>query len=281
MFSFKSGWARKSGIVLPNRPLSIHDPVPLGIDEYGTPIATTLVERSLIAGGEPGSGKSTAIQLTIAFTALCLDVTRFYFFDAKQVELGAWKHLATESIGVEIQKGIEVLSALQAEMNETYSHLLDSGLRKLPRGTAGYTVVVVDELAAYTSVYGDPKQQKAFSTLLRDVVSRGRAAGIVVIAATQRPSSDVVPTSLRDLFGYRWAFRCTTEASSDIILGEGWSRRGWNAAEISPDDSARGIGLLRAEGGVPRRVKAARLRDEEIDAIRDAALDLRGLARAA
>lgn len=68
---------------------------------------------------------------------------------------------------------------------------------------------------------GEAKQQKEFTTLLRDLVARGRAAGIVVVAATQRPSADILPTSLRDLFGYRWAFRCSTDASSDVILGHG------------------------------------------------------------
>ena len=55
-----------------------------------------------------------------------------------------------------------------------------------------------------------------------------------MVAATQRPSSDIIPTSLRDLFGYRWAFRCTTDASSDVILGHGWANRGYTAASIDP-----------------------------------------------
>ena len=42
-----------------------------------------------------------------------------------------------------------------------------------------------------------------------------------VIAAPQRPSVDIIPRSLRDLFGYRAAFRCTSDGSSDIILAEG------------------------------------------------------------
>ena len=41
--------------------------------------------------------------------------------------------------------------------------------------------------------------------------------------ATQRPSSDIIPTSLRDLFAWRFAGRCTNDASSDIILGHGWA----------------------------------------------------------
>src|SRR5690349_23105758 len=54
---------------------------------------------------------------------------------------------------------------------------------------------------------GDRKQRTEFADRLRDLVARGRAAGIIVLAATQRPSSDVVPTSLRDLFGDRKSTR--------------------------------------------------------------------------
>ena len=88
---------------------------------------------------------------------------------------------------------------------------------------------------------------------------RSAAAGIIVVAATQRPSADIIPTSLRDLFGYRWAFRCTTDASSDVILGHGWANQGYSAAEIDP--TARGVAWLIAEGGIPRRMKAAYLSD--------------------
>jgi S-DNA-T family DNA segregation ATPase FtsK/SpoIIIE len=93
------------------------------------------------------------------------------------------------------------------------------------------------------------------------------------VEATQRPSADIIPTSLRDLFGYRWAFRCSTEASSDTILGHGWANQGYSATEIDPQ--ARGVGWLRAEDGIPRRVKAAYLTDEEIIYLADWAAQAR------
>ena len=88
---------------------------------------------------------------------------------------------------------------------------------------------------------------------------------MIVVAATQRPSADIVPTSLRDLFGYRWAFRCTTGASSDVILGHGWASRGYSAADIDP--TARGVGWLIAEGGIPRRMRSAFLDDHQVRAL--------------
>lgn len=88
---------------------------------------------------------------------------------------------------------------------------------------------------------------------------------MIVVAATQRPSHDIIPTSLRDLFGYRLAFRCTTETSSDIILGHGWHARGVDASTIDPGEP--GVGWLLAEGGVPFRMRCAWLTDDDIAAI--------------
>jgi hypothetical protein len=62
-----------------------------------------------------------------------------------------------------------------------------------------------------------------------------------------QPSADVVPTFLRDLFGFRWALRCSTPQASDTILGSGWASEGYSAAQIDP--TARGVGLLLQEGG--------------------------------
>jgi len=87
-------------------------------------------------------------------------------------------------------------------------------------------------------------------------------AGVIVILATQRPSHQVIDPSMRDLFGYRWAFRCTTDSSSDVVLGHGWASEGYTAASIDP--LARGVGWLLSETGVPRRIKAAYLEDDDI-----------------
>ena len=69
------------------------------------------------------------------------------------------------------------------------------------------------------------------------------------------------------------AFRCTTEISSDIILGHGWAKAGYDASKIAPEDL--GVGWLRAEGGVPVRLKSALLTDAQIYDLVDYAAWLR------
>ena len=78
---------------------------------------------------------------------------------------------------------------------------------------------------------------------------------------------DIIPKSLRDLFGYRAAFRCTSTGSTDIILGDGWSAAGFSATDIAPSNP--GECLLIAEGGMPERIKVSYLTDADIIALAD------------
>ncbi len=222
------------------RSVSIWEPVYLGIDERARPVRVGLAERNLLAAGEPGAGKSVGLNLIVAHAALSLDC-RLILVDGKRVELGLWRRCADAFIGPSITDAIELLKRLQVLMDSRYAELLDTGRRKITRESDQPVVLVVfDELAYFSATVGESKQQKEFVGLVRDLVARGRAAGIIEVAATQRPSADIIPTSLRDLFGYRWAFRCTTDASSDVILGHGWAGEGYTAADIDP--SSRGVG---------------------------------------
>jgi len=160
------------------------------------------------------------------------------------------------------------------EMEQRYGQLLSEGKRKVARGDGvPLHVVVCDELAHYLTT-PDRKERAEFTGLLRDLVSRGRAAGIIVLAATQKPSADVVPTSIRDLFGFRWAMRCSTSQASDTILGSGWASEGYSAADIDP--SCRGVGYLLHEGGIPQRLRSYYLDDSALASISARAEEVRG-----
>lgn len=249
---------------------SLWYPVPVGVDEDGNTVTITLPEHNLLVGGEPGSGKSVAVSQLVAATALD-PTSRLYLLDGKLVELAAWRNAADGFAGTNIDQAITLLRTIQEEMDGRYQQLLEHGLRKIPPG-AGLVVVVVDELAHYLT-WPDKKPRDAFSDTLRDLVSRGRAAGIVVIAATQKPASEVIPTSLRDLFGYRWALRATTPAASDTILGTGWATNGYTSHTIPP--GLRGAGYLLHEAGIPIRLRAHHLDDPTINHLATRAATLR------
>ena len=247
-------------------------PLPLGLADDGKAVSITLPEHNLLIGGEPGSGKSVALSVLVATAALDPRVG-ITLFDGKQVELAPWAPVATDFVGADLSRGIEVLEKLAKTMDDRYQRLLAEGRRKIdPSSLYGLHLVVIDELAFYLRG-GKKADRDQFAELLRDLISRGRAAGIIVIAATQKPSHEVVPTWIRDLFAYRLAMRCSSSEASDTILGSGWATRGSSASSIDPTD--RGVGYLLAEGGTPQLIKVPFLSDEEIATISLRAAKLR------
>jgi S-DNA-T family DNA segregation ATPase FtsK/SpoIIIE len=253
--------------------LSMFNPIYLGIDEFGEPVYLDLVYRNLLAGGEPGGGKSGLLNTIAAHAALSAD-TRLVLFDGKLVELGMWEDVADVFVGPDITLALSVLRRLQTVMNNRYAWLRAQGRRKVtPADGLSVITAIFDEIAFFSATVGIKQEQEEFVALLRDLVARGRAAGIPVVAATQRPSFDIIPTSLRDLFGYRAAFRCTTPNSSNIVLGHGWAEQGYSATDILPTN--QGAAYLIAEGGVPRRIKVAYLSDSQIQSIADYAAWIR------
>ena len=109
---------------------------------------------------------------------------------------------------------------------------------------------------------GKRDERTELTETLRDLISRGRAAGIIVIAATQKPSNEIIPTFVRDLFSFRMALRCTTPEASDTVLGQGWASQGYSASTLDP--TARGVGFLLAEGAVPVKIRTHYLSDDDI-----------------
>jgi S-DNA-T family DNA segregation ATPase FtsK/SpoIIIE len=247
--------------------LSPYDPIFIGIDEFGEPVYVRIIYRNILAAGEPGGGKSGLLNTILGHFALA-DRTRMVLFDGKLVELGPYADIADEFVGPDLDHAIITLRRLQRVMDNRYAWLLAHNRRKVePTDNLSVIASFFDEIALYSATLGTEVQQKEFVSLLRDLVARGRAAAMPVIAATQRPSVDIIPKSLRDLFGYRAAFRCTSTGSSNIILGDGWSEAGFSATDITP--TQQGVAYLIAEGGVPRRIKVAYLSDADIHALVD------------
>ncbi|MHB1905372.1 MAG: FtsK/SpoIIIE domain-containing protein [Acidimicrobiales bacterium] len=251
---------------------SLWDAVPVGVNEEGEIVTLSLPERNVLLGGEPGAGKSVALSLLVAAAALDPEVD-LWLFDGKVVELSAWSECARVFVGHDVQLAITVLEELTTEMDLRYQELLRRGVRKVTRAEGlRLRVVVIDELALYVAGT-DKKSAQRFAELLRDLVARGRAAGIIVLAATQKPSIDIVPSTLRDLFGFRWALRCATRDASDTVLGAGWASEGFSASNLN--SARRGVGLLLHEGGVPVQLRTFHLNDDDLRVLAERARLLR------
>jgi S-DNA-T family DNA segregation ATPase FtsK/SpoIIIE len=214
------------------------------------------------------------VALSTIVACAALDPTvHLTLLDGKHVELAPWANVADSFVGPNQMDAVKVLEELRDIMDYRYATLAATKKRKISRDDPdGLHVVVIDELAFYLRG-GLKATRDNFSELLRDLVSRGRAAGIIVVAATQKPSHEVVPTWIRDLFAFRLAMRCTSSDASDTILGQGWASQGFSATNIDP--AQRGVGLLLAEGGMPTRIMTPFLSDDDIDVLADHAESVR------
>jgi DNA segregation ATPase FtsK/SpoIIIE, S-DNA-T family len=247
--------------------MSIFDPLFLGIDEFGHAVYLPLIYRNMLIGGEPGAGKSSLLNTIVGHAALCHDVA-LCLFDGKQVELGLWEDCADVFVGPDLGLAILTLQRLQIVMDNRYAFLKSVRRQKfLPADVFNAILIAIDEIAFFSATSGDKKDQEKFMVLLRDLVARGRAVGIIVVAATQRPSSDIILPSLRDLFAWRFAGRCTNDVSSDIVLGHGWAARGYSSNTVDP--SNQGCGYLIAEGGIPALIKACFMTNADIIRVAD------------
>ena len=251
---------------------SLWDRLSPGIDEEGRLVEIYLPEHSFLIGGEPGSGKTVFLTVLLMFIICCPQV-QLYIFDGKEIDLIGYIPLTVESVGCDIKRAIEVMQQLREVMADRYATLRKLGLKKIDR-TCGFShiVVLIDELAFYVT---SGKEGKEFAEALRDLIARARAAGIIVILTTQKPSADTVPTNIRDLISHRVAFRCGSIDASATILGQGWAGEGYSASSISVSD--RGVGYLLGDTGLPQLFRSYYVTpDQEATAI-ESAMRLRGL----
>ena len=211
--------------------------IPFGIEDSGVPLCLGLLETNQLLGGIPGGGKSGGLTALLAGISR-LENVALIGLDPKKVELAPWAPRFTRIAKTE-NYASTLLEALVAEMERRYDWLVDHGLKKLTpaefNAARPLLVIVIDELADLVSIGVDREEKDAElqrSTMIRRLIAKGRAAGIVVIAATQKPQSSVIPTELRDLIQQRIAYSTTTVDMTDTILGSGMGRNGGLAHEI-------------------------------------------------
>lgn len=213
--------------------------IAIGPDVRGERVSISVVERSGLVGGEPGAGKSASGNTILLAAALDPRVILWLADGKGGGDLEPFEPLCDEFEGdADPEAFYKMLEAAIADMKSRYALLKKLGKRKVDESLANrhpelrQKLVWVDELMFYTT---DEDFGKKITKALRNLVSRGRAAGIVTFCATQKPGSDVVDTSLRDLLSIRWALRCTTPEASDTILGKGAAASGYSAKTIESE----------------------------------------------
>lgn len=200
----------------------------LGKDIVGNPFITDLKKLPhLLIAGTTGSGKSVGVNAMILSLLYKNppDQLKLVMIDPKMVEFSIYAdipHLLTPII-TDPKKAIGALQSVAKEMERRYSLMseykvktidsyneqaLNNGVEAFP-----YLIVVIDELADLMMTGG-----KEAEIPIARIAQMGRASGLHLIVATQRPSVDVVTGLIKTNLPSRVSFRVGTKIDSKVIL---------------------------------------------------------------
>ena len=209
--------------------------VALGRDIMGIPRSTDLTKMPhLLVAGSTGSGKSVCINGIIGSILMRYrpDEVKLVLVDPKQVELSNYNgvpHLLCPVV-TNPKKASLVLQKVVAEMDKRYHVFAEKGAKKIddynrmieeenkrhpetPTPRMPYIVVIVDEMADLMIV-----ARKEVEDSIMRITQLARAAGIHLIVATQRPSTDVITGVIKTNIPSRIAFAVASNVDSRTIL---------------------------------------------------------------
>lgn len=172
-----------------------------------------LKQTHLLVAGTTGSGKSVVINGIIT-TALFYgpDKFQFIFVDPKRVELSEYRNIPHCLYYASEKKEIEnALYYVSDIIEQRYIRMQRENIRKY-NGSAVY--LVIDELADLMTT-----DKKTALPLIQHISQIGRAANVHIIAGTQSPIREIIPTAIKVNFDSRVALRTRCKQDSRNILG--------------------------------------------------------------
>ncbi len=175
--------------------------------------------HALIAGGT-GSGK-TYFLFHLLFCAKRHSCT-VRIIDPKNADLFnliKLKNFDENNVVSEIPQACRLLRETREEMDHRYQYIFDSNLGSNYRDAYLYPYILFfDEFAALFSACTKKEAEEAFKNL-RQIIFKGRQAGVFVILSTQKPDADAIPTAIRDQLGLRVALGNMTADSYRMVFG--------------------------------------------------------------
>ncbi len=261
----------------------------------------------LLIAGATKQGKSVGLNVIVSSLLYSRHPSelKFVFIDPKMVEFSSYARLLHHYLAVlpsaaseedELSSAIvkkpkdaeKILRSVCIEMDDRYELLSKAGVNKISlyndkfkqhhlRSDQGhrflpYLVVVVDEYADLTMTSGGGPEAKAVGRSITGSIIRlaqkGRAAGIHVILATQRPSVDVISGLIKSNFPMRIAFRVAARVDSMTIL------------DAPGAEKLIGKGDMLFSAGIDtERIQCGYVSGEEIDSITEFVSDQQGYAK--
>ncbi|MGA7354132.1 MAG: DNA translocase FtsK [Candidatus Cybelea sp.] len=237
----------------------------LGKDITGRPVFGDLsMMPHLLVAGATGAGKSVCLNAIIAslLVSATPDQMQMLMIDPKRVELTVFNgipHLIKDVIA-DPRLAAGALFEMTKEMEARYERFAKASVRKIeeynakyPDERLPYVVIVIDELADLMLI----APAKVETTIMR-LAQLGRATGIHLVVATQRPSVDVITGLIKANVPSRIAFAVSSQADSRVILDLNGAERLLGRGDMLylPIDAPKPI---RAQGALITNAEVGRL----------------------
>jgi S-DNA-T family DNA segregation ATPase FtsK/SpoIIIE len=191
----------------------------LGLDDAGQPVIVDVAKMPhMLIAGATGSGKSVALNTILCSMLYCATptMTQFVMIDPKQVELSAYAglpHLAAPII-TSAGEAVGMLSGVNAAMDKRYKAMARKRTKSGAEAGFPRMVVVIDELADLMLT-----SKKAVEESIIRIAQLGRAAGIHLLIATQKPVVSVVTGLIQGNIPCKLALQTASTGDSVRILG--------------------------------------------------------------
>lgn len=239
--------------------------IEMGVLESGEVWRQPLLENSWVVGGVPGAGKSVALNVLLARLAGRDDV-QLVLVDCKEgLEFGPWRARATAMAGSP-EEALPILEDLVDHMRRRLRWMGSVGTRRM--ADYGHSVehpmyvLVVDEVAELWSGGVDKATAQALVASVSKLVRLGRASSVVCVLATQKPTSDALPSAISANAPSKLAARCTTPQQVTAIFGEAIPKGQPSPIDIT--EQQRGYAVVSRAAGLYERGRTPYIADAAI-----------------
>ena len=248
----------------------IFNDLPFGVDPRGRAVAVPVIQHNYLFGSQPGQGKTSSVRVLVCGASLDPSVELWLHENKGTGDLDSHEpvsHRFVSGINDEsIAYAAESLRLLREEVMRR-GPILKSLPRdicpdkRVTRQIADMKVGLHPLLAVFDecqNVFAHPKYGKQAGEDAEFIIKVGRALGVVLVLATQRPDKDSLPTGISGNVSIRFCLRVAGQVENDMILGTSAYKNGVRATTFRPKVDA-GIGYLAGALDVPTVVRTAYL----------------------
>jgi len=234
--------------------------VPFATNPRGQAVGIPLFETNHVYGAAPGQGKTTAVRCVNCGAALDVICDLWIHELAGKGDLEPLAQVCHRYVSGLDDEAI-AYTAESARMLRAELDRRSAVFKKLPREARPHGKITRDLAAQRTlrlrpilatfdeiqNAIMHPGYGPQIIDNLAYVERLGRAYGIMLVLATQRPDKESLPPKIRDLAIIKFCLKVPDQTSNDMILGTGAYHAGYRASEFRPKIDA-GLGWLKGEG---------------------------------